>query len=85
MVPDWANAMPTPNPTVPALSELAVRLGSTVLVSHSQSGIYPFQTAALNRQGIAGIVSIEPGSCPSATGDMKPYATLPILVLWETS
>jgi hypothetical protein len=26
MVPDWAPSLPTPNPTVPALSELAIRL-----------------------------------------------------------
>jgi pimeloyl-ACP methyl ester carboxylesterase len=82
MVPDWLNALPTPNPTVPALSELAKRLEGAVLVSHSQSGIYPFQTAALSRAGIAGIVSIEPGACPAATGDMAPYRGLPILVLW---
>jgi len=53
-----------------------------VLVSHSQSGIYPFQTATLNRAGIAGIVAVEPGACPAADSDMKPYAGLPILVLW---
>jgi hypothetical protein len=82
MVPDWINTLPTPNPTVPALSELARRVKNTVLVSHSQSGIYPFQTAALDRDGIAGIVSIEPGTCPAANGDLKPYVGLPILVLW---
>ena len=54
MVPDWSANLATPNPTVPALSLLAQKLGSTVLVSHSQSGIYPFQTAVLSRQGIAG-------------------------------
>ena len=58
------NSLPTPNPTVPALSELAQKIDGTVLMSHSQSGIYPFQTAALSRKGIAGIVSIEPGACP---------------------
>lgn len=82
MVPDWLNSLPTPNPTVPALSELAQRLDGAVLVSHSQSGIYPFQAAALNRAGIAGIVAIEPGACPSAREDMTPYRGLPILVLW---
>jgi pimeloyl-ACP methyl ester carboxylesterase len=82
MVPDWSATLVTPNPTVPALSELAKRLDGTVLISHSQSGIYPFQTAALSRQGIAGIVSIEPGACPAADGDMQPYKGLPILVLW---
>lgn len=82
MVPDWLASLPTPNPTVPALSELAVRLGGTVLVSHSQSGVYPFQAAALDRRGIAGIVSIEPGACPAAGGDLQPYAGLPVLVLF---
>jgi len=82
MVPDWSASLPTPNPTVSALSELAIRLDGTVLVSHSQSGIYPFQTAALNTKGIAGIVSIEPGGCPAAGADMRPYTKMPILVLF---
>ncbi len=82
MVPDWAQTLPAPNPTVPALSELAIKLKGAVLMSHSQSGIYPFQVAALSTQGISSIVSIEPGTCPSATGDLKPYLKMPILVLW---
>ena len=82
MVPDWLNALPTPNPTVPALSQLSQKLDGAVLISHSQSGIYPFQTATLDRRGIAGIVAIEPGACPAATDDMKPFAGMPILVLW---
>jgi hypothetical protein len=82
MVPDWIQSLPTPNPTVPALSELAMKLDGTVLMSHSQSGIYPFQTAALDTKGITGIVSIEPGGCPAADGDLKPYLKMPILVLF---
>jgi pimeloyl-ACP methyl ester carboxylesterase len=82
MVPDWSNAVPTPNPTVPALSELAQKLQGTVLVSHSQSGIYPFQTVALSTKGVAGIISIEPGACPNAAGDLTPYKNVPIMVLW---
>lgn len=82
MVVDWIATLPTPNPTVPALSELAKKLDGTVLISHSQSGIYPFQTAALDTRGIAGIVSIEPGTCPAATGDLRPYLGMPILILW---
>src|SRR6185436_20838152 len=73
MVPDWSASLPTPNPTVAALSELAIKLDGTVLMSHSQSGIYPFQVAALNTKGIAAIVSIEPGTCPSPKDDLKPY------------
>jgi hypothetical protein len=82
MVPDWSNSVPTPNPTVPALSELAQRLRGTVLVSHSQSGIYPFQTVALSTKGVVGIIAIEPGACPDAAGDLAPYKGLPILVVW---
>lgn len=82
MVPDWSNAVAKPNPTVPALSELAQKLHGTVLISHSQSGIYPFQTVALSTKGVAGIVSIEPGGCPSVSDDLTPYKGLPILVLF---
>jgi pimeloyl-ACP methyl ester carboxylesterase len=82
MVPDWVSSLPTPNPTVPALSELASRLQGTVLVSHSQSGIYPFQTAMLSTKGIAGIVSIEPAACPDPKADLAPYTRLPILIVW---
>lgn len=82
MVPDYAAGLPTPNPTVPALSDLAQRIGGTVLMSHSQSGIYPFQTAALSTKGIAGIVAVEPGACPEPTADLAPYRSVPILVLF---
>jgi hypothetical protein len=64
---------------VPALSELAQKIGNTVLMSHSQSGIYRFQTAVLSQNGIA---AIEPGACPTPTDDLKPYVGLPILVLF---
>ena len=82
MVPDWLNALPKPNPTVPALSELARKIDGAVLISHSQSGIYPFQTANLNPAGIRGIVSIEPGACPAADSDMSSLKGIPVLVLW---
>jgi hypothetical protein len=82
MVPDWSEALPTPNPTVPDLSLLAQRLNGTILISHSQSGIYPFQAAAIDTQGIEGIVALEPGECPDAHRDMRVFAKIPILVLF---
>src|SRR5476651_1645193 len=82
MVLDWAATLPTPNPTVPALSALAIKLKGTVLISHSQSGIYPFQTAALSNDGIAGIISLEPGGCPAPDGDLKPYLKIPTVVVF---
>ncbi|MET0519788.1 MAG: esterase [Burkholderiaceae bacterium] len=82
MVPDWAYSMPAPNPTVPALGELAASLGGAVLLSHSQSGIYPFQALKRDPRGIAGIVAVEPTACPSADEDLAPYAGVPVLLLW---
>lgn len=82
MVPDYLQSLPTPNPTVPALSTLAKQVRGLVLMSHSQSGIYPFQVAQLDTAGIAAIVSIEPGACPAANVDMAPFTKMPILVLW---
>jgi pimeloyl-ACP methyl ester carboxylesterase len=80
MVPDWNASLAVPVPTVTALSELAKRLNGAVLISHSQSGIHPFQAAALSTAGIAGIVAIE-GTCPPASGDLSPLK-MPILVLY---
>lgn len=82
MVPDYLQSLPTPNPTVPALSALAQQLGSAVLMSHSQSGIYPFQTARLSPKGIAAIVSVEPGTCPAPTDDVAAFKDVPILVVF---
>ncbi len=82
MVPDWTNALGKPNPTVPGLNELARKLGRTILISHSQSGIYPFQAVEADRTGIEGIIAIEPLACPDASGDMAPYTNLPILVVY---
>jgi hypothetical protein len=82
MVPDWSATLPTPNPTVERLSELAQKLQGAVLISHSASGNYPFFVLARSQAGVAGVVSIEPGSCPSASSDLTPYLKVPILVLW---
>jgi pimeloyl-ACP methyl ester carboxylesterase len=82
MVVDWARSLATPNPTVAAVSQLARQIGKAVLVSHSQSGIYPFQEAVMSTDAIAAIVSIEPAECPDANGDLASYLKIPILVLW---
>jgi hypothetical protein len=82
MVPDYAAGLPKPNPTVPALSQLAQRIGPSVLISHSQSGIYPFQALVSDRRNIAAIISIEPASCPDSKADLSPYKGMPILVLF---
>lgn len=82
IVPDWKNSMPLPNATVPAISQLAQQLGHVVVISHSQSGIYPFQALAAQARGIDAVIAIEPGQCPGAGTDFAPYRAIPIMILW---
>ena len=83
-VPDLSMALPNPNPTYKALSDLAVELKRAVLVSHSQSGAFPLEAALVNPSGIKGIVMVEPGVCPATYTDrqISTLATLPILVIY---
>jgi hypothetical protein len=50
--------------TVPQISGRSQKLRGTVLISHSQSGTYPFQTAALSTKGVAGIIAIDTHAKP---------------------
>jgi hypothetical protein len=80
MVPDLNGALPQPNPTLTNLSQLSINLAGTVLLSHSESGIFPFQTAGINTQGIAGIVAVEPGQCTNLNASA--VAKIPSLILY---
>ena len=82
MVADWYYGMEEPNATPMALSTLSKELKKTVLISHSQSGIFPFNSAKISNDGIAGIISIEPAACPSADSDLTPYLKIPSLVMF---
>lgn len=82
MVPDFFYALPTPNPTVPALSALARRLGGAVLLGHSQAGLYPFQAAEAGRDGIAALVALEPAALPDPAGDLSAFRDLPVLIVY---
>jgi pimeloyl-ACP methyl ester carboxylesterase len=62
-IPDLTPAVPTPNPTLKALSDLSLQLKGAVLLSHSQSGHFPMEAALLDPAGIRAIVAIEPGTC----------------------
>ena len=84
-VPDVSfGGVPTPNPTLKALSDLAVQLNGAVLMGHSQSGSFPLAAALLNPAVAKGLVLVEPGGCPPNYTDeqIKTLATLPILVIF---
>lgn len=80
MVPDFNRALPVPNPTLADLSTLSINLAGAILVSHSESGIFPFQTAGISTQGIAGIISIEPGACTGLNA--AAVARIPTMILY---
>lgn len=83
MVPDQNPSLSTPNPTVVNLAKLAAQLGRSVLISHSESGPFPFESAVIDAKGISGIISIEPGGCPSYDKKtLRRVAKIPTMVLY---
>lgn len=84
-VPDVSfGGLPTPNPTLKALSDLAGQLHGAVLMGHSQSGSFPLEAALLNPVATKGLVLVEPGSCPAryTTEQIVTLAKVPILVVF---
>ena len=76
-----------PKSNYTCLSELAQKVGNAVLVSHSQSGAFPIETALQGNngsKGIKGIVMLEPGG----TGDnyiaeqIRGLINIPILIVF---
>ena len=77
-------SLPKPDANYRCLSELAQKVGNAVLVSHSQSGAFPIETALRNPEGIKAIVMLEPGG----TGDyytaeqIAKLNNIPILIVF---
>jgi pimeloyl-ACP methyl ester carboxylesterase len=84
-VPDVSfGGLPTPNPTLKALADLAGQLNGAVLIGHSQSGSFPLESALLNPAAAKGLVLVEPGSCPAryTPEQIATLAKVPILVVF---
>jgi pimeloyl-ACP methyl ester carboxylesterase len=84
-VPDVSfGGIPTPNPTLKALADLASQLNGAVVMGHSQSGSFPLAAALLNPAAMKGLVLVEPGTCPANYTDdqIATLAKLPILVVF---
>jgi pimeloyl-ACP methyl ester carboxylesterase len=83
-VPDLTRGIPTPNPTLKALSDLAGDLGGAILMGHSQSGGYPLAASLLNPSATKGLVLVEPGGCPATYTDeqIATLAKVPILIVF---
>jgi pimeloyl-ACP methyl ester carboxylesterase len=84
-VPDISRGgLPTPNPTLKALSDLAGQLNGAVLMGHSQSGSFPLAAALLNPTVTKALVLVEPGTCPATytPEQIGTLAKIPILVVF---
>jgi pimeloyl-ACP methyl ester carboxylesterase len=83
-VPDVSfGGLPTPNPTLKALSDLAGQLNGAVLMGHSQSGSFPLEAALLDPARTKGLVLVEPGRCPPYTAEqVSSLSTVPLLVVF---
>lgn len=84
-VPDVSfGGVPTPNPTLKALSDLATQLHGAVVMGHSQSGSFPLAAALLNPAPMKGLVLVEPGSCPATYTEeqIASLAKVPVLVVF---
>ena len=78
--------MPSPNPTIKALSDLATKLKGAVLLGHSQSFFLTLNAALLNPTVTKGVVVIETVGCANTAAFTDPQiatlATMPILVVF---
>jgi hypothetical protein len=84
-VPDVSfGGIPTPNPTLKALADLAGQLRGAVLMGHSQSGSFPLDAALINPAAMKGLALVEPGSCPAryTTEQIATLAKIPLLVVF---
>lgn len=83
-IPFMAATVPNPNPNFKDLSILSASLKQTVLVSHSQSGSFPLQTALVDAKGIKAVVMLEPGGTGDGYTDeqIKLLSSIPVLIIY---
>lgn len=83
-VPFAMFGLPEPNPNYLNLSTLAAELKNAVLVSHSQSGRFPLESALHSPKGIKAMVLLEPGGSGSNYTDeqIRELITIPLLVVF---
>ena len=76
--------LPSPDANYRCLSELSAEVKDVVLVSHSQSGAFPLETALRSREGIRGMVLLEPGGTGSGYSEeqIKQLAGIPLLIIF---
>jgi pimeloyl-ACP methyl ester carboxylesterase len=81
-IPNLNALLPTPNPMYKELADLAANVGGAVLVGHSGSGPFPFQTALTSPTGVKGMILIESGCTGYTDEQVKALAKIPMLIVF---
>ncbi len=83
-VPDLNSTLPNLVFNYKALAELSSQLDGAILMSHSQSGGYPHETALLENANVKAMVIIEPGGIWNnyTDSDLQKLAKIPIVVIF---
>ncbi len=78
-VPRWATNDP---PTQVAYNALVQKIGSSVILVHSQGGNFGFQAALAAPDKVKAIVAIEPSGAPKPGPELEKLKNIPILMVW---
>lgn len=83
LVPEFrAPLIPDDRLNVEALAALLDRTGPAIVLTHSQSGLYGWDTALKRPDAVKGIVAVEPRNCALPAGDVAVLARRPILIVF---
>lgn len=70
------------DPTLSNIVRLVRRMGSAILMGHSQAGFFPQRAALLDRTGVKGLISLE-AVCATLTPDeIKSLTAIPMLFVY---
>ena len=78
-VPRWAT---NDAPTQVAYNALVQKIGSSVILVHSQGGNFGFQSALAAPDKVKAIIAIEPSGAPKPGPELEKLKNIPILIVW---
>jgi len=78
-VPRWAS---NDGPTQAAYDRFIQKVGSSVIMVHSQSGNFGFNAGLAAPDKVKAIVAIEPSGAPKPGPELEKLKNIPILIVW---
>ncbi len=79
VVPRWVT---NDVPTQKAYDDLVQKVGSCVIMPHSQGGNFAFQAALNAPDKVKGIIAIEPSGAPKPGPELDTIKHIPMLIVW---